>query len=283
MTIRFARTLLAAAALALGATAAGAQQGAYVTFEGGATCITGKTVLEPVPGTNLGDNGCGGRGTIEFGRTGAPLLGLFDHWAVRARYSRSKDDESYVVAGSGIDGSLTDKRFVLDAELGARLPFSPLGFLGFEGTTRATVGVRYVDWQGDAFALAVSGPLAGQSERFVFDTTGWGGRIGLRSNMILSERWMLESNSGLSVLDGRGKTTVFVNGVNFGSVKSSDTVWSFDSTTMLSYLLSGSNSGTVLSVGVSSDYYFNQVPGADEKVKRFSWGPVARIRVPLGQ
>jgi hypothetical protein len=279
---KLSRSALLAIALTVGTQAASAQQGTYVSLEGGAACVTGKTIVEPAPGTKLGDDGCGGRGTIEFGRTGVPVLGLFDHWAIRARYSRSKDSEGYVAVGSGVDASFTDKRFVFDAELGARLPFSPFGFLGLVGTTRATVGLRYVDWQGDLLLVGVSGPALGLSDRTVVDTTGWGGRIGLRSNLILSSHWMIESNSGLSLLDGRGKTTFFANGVNLGSTKTSDTVWSFDSTTLLSYKLNGSDAGPVLSVGVASDYYFNQVPGADEKVKRFNMGPVVRYRMPLG-
>jgi hypothetical protein len=260
-----------------------AQQGTYVSVEGGFACTTGKTILEPAPGSKLGDDGCGGRGTIELGRTGVPVFAFFDHWAVRARISKSKDSESYIVAGSGVDASLTDKRFVFDAELGARLPFSPLGFLGLNGTTRATVGVRYVDWQGDTFAQGVSGPALGLTEQFTYDTSGWGARIGLRSNLVLNSHWMIESNSGLSLLDGRSKLRATINGVFAGEARTNGTVWSFDSSTMLSYKLNGSDNGPVLSAGIASDYYFNQIPEATDKVKRFSWGPVARIRIPLGQ
>jgi hypothetical protein len=264
----------AVVALAASATSAAAQN-AYVAVEGGLACSTGKTVIEE-PGVKLGDNGCGGRGTIEVGRTGAQLFGILDHWALRGRLSETKDKSGFVDAGTGVDISFRERRTVLDAEVGAKTPFGMFG-----GVSRLTVGLRYGVWAGDLNSLAVSGPGVGDTAKVAFESAGFGPRIGLRSSIPLGTHWMYESAMGASALFSSGKARAFENGVLTDQTSRNGTVYSIDSVSLLSYKLNGTEAGSVISVGIASDYYFNQVPGSTEKVNRYSFGPVARFRMPL--
>ncbi len=258
---------VAVAAFTTGALA----QNAYVAVEGGLSCITGKAIIDE-PGMKLGDNGCGGRGSIEVGRTGAPLFGILDHWALRGRLSETKDKLTYVDPATTVDATLRERRTVLDAEVGARTPFGLFG-----GVSRMTLGLRYAAWNGDMSATSVPGT----SEKFTFDTTGFGPRIGMRSSIPLGTHLMYESTMGASALFSRGTGKSFVNGVLVDSGSENGTVFSIDSLSLLSYKLNGAETGSVLSVGIASDYYFNQVPGSDPRVSRYSVGPVARFRMPL--
>jgi hypothetical protein len=265
--------------LALSATSVAAQS-AYVAVDGGLSCARGKTV-EDIGGAELGDDGCGGRGGIEVGRTGAPVFSVFDHWALRGRFSQTKDKESFVLGASGGDASFDERRTTLDAEIGARTPFSMFG-----GVSRVTLGLRFAGWDGDLKATATSGPDAGTVGQIKLETTGFGPRIGFRSSIPLGTHFMYESAMGLSALFSRTKGQMFENGVLMGDGSGSGTVFSFDSMSLLSYKLNGKDTGPVISIGIASDYYFNQVPTdssltSSDKVNRYSFGPVARFRMPL--
>ncbi len=258
------------ASFGLAATSTWAQN-TYIAVEGGLACSNGKTVMETAD-VKIGDNGCGGRGTIEVGRTGAQVYGILDHWALRGRLSDSKDRGSFVDGGAGVDVSFRERRTVLDAEVGAKTPFGMFG-----GVSRVTFGLRYGAWTGDVIAVSTMGDTRKNS----FETSGFGPRIGMRSSIPLGTHWMYESVFGASALFSRGEGNKFENGVLTDATSSNGTVFSIDSLSLLSYKLNGTETGSVVSIGLASDYYFNQVPGESEKVNRYSFGPVARFRMPL--
>ncbi len=247
----------------------------HVSVEGGLACSRNKSVVAD-DFLKLGDRGCGGTGAVEIGKTGAPVFSIFDHWAVRGRYTTFDDAKTLVDGTDRVDVSFKDRRIVLDAEVGAKVPFGLFG-----GTTRATVGIRYANWQGDFHAVATAGAALGMTEAVRLETAGIGPRIGLRSSIPLGTHWMYESRFGLAALFSRHDE---VTGT-FAAGRESNVVYSIDSSSALSYKLTGSDAGPVASVGVYSEYWFNQIQlqdGADEyKRNRHSWGPFARVRVPL--
>lgn len=266
---------LATAASIAAMTAAHAQQGTYVVLEGGLACARNKAYVE-LAGQKVGDNGCGGTGAIEFGRTGVPVLGYFDHWAIRGRTTSFKDDET---AGIRTD-TFKDKRLTLDAEVGAKAPWG--GFFG--GTSRITLGLRYAAWDGRYELSAPGGaPFSVVDD---FEARGFGPRIGLRSHIPLGSNWAIESQTGLAALFADHKFTNTTNGTVSPDTSRSRVVYSFESTTLLSYMPSGNLGGLVLSAGVTSEYAFRQINADDGtangiRQNRHSWGPVARVRIPL--
>jgi hypothetical protein len=267
-------TIAVGLALVMGSGTVWAQS-AHVSVEGGLACMNGKVIAEP-GGVKLGDNGCGGRGSIEVGRTGATVFGVLDHWALRGRLSQSRDKGSFVDAGDSFDVAFTERRTVLDAEVGAKTPFGMFG-----GVSRVTLGLRYASWKGELSEIVTAGPAIGDSLKTTFETSGFGPRIGLRSSIPLGTHWMFESAMGASALFSDSKLDINFNGTAFGAGSKRGTVYSIDSVSMLSYKLNGTENGSVISVGIASDYYFNQAPIAAERVNRYSFGPVARFRMPL--
>jgi hypothetical protein len=263
--MRKIRLAAAAAMLAMGATHATAQ-GTFIALDGGANCTTGKAIID-AGNFKLGDNGCGGRGGVEVGRTGAQVYGIFDHWAIRGRFATTNDKAD----GGTFVISFPERRSTLDAEVGAKTPFGLFG-----GVSRVTLGLRYGAWQGKLFATDGI-----DSVGTTFDTAGFGPRIGMRSSIPLGNNFLFESMLGASALFSTGKGVTFENGVVTDSVSRRGTVYSIDSMSLLSYQLNGTTAGPVISVGIASDYNFNQVLALDNKLNRHSFGPVARFRMPL--
>jgi hypothetical protein len=268
---------LAAATVSAG-SAAVAQSGsgrAHLSVEGGSACSNNEDFVAN-GFYSIGSGGCGWTGAIELGRTGAPVFSLFDHWAVRARFTRFADDTSYINDSlRRVDIDLVDRRMVLDAEVGTKLPFALFG-----GTSRIVVGLRYARWTGD-----LSGrDTAGNSESFNYETSGLGPRLGLRSAIPLGTHFMLESQTGAAALFSTHEFSVTANGIALGSISQRHTTYSIDSSTALSYKLNGTEAGPVASVGLFSEYWFNQIEirgTATFDRNRHSWGPFARLRVPL--
>jgi hypothetical protein len=249
----------------------------YLSVEGGLACSRNKSFLDFSPTDfKIGDNGCGGTGALEIGQTGRTVVGIFDHWALRGRLT-SFDDKLHAVFGPGpVDLKMTDKRFVLDAELGTKLP---LGLFG--GTSRLVVGLRYATWS----AAVDFADLTGNAANIDADTSGFGPRIGLRSSIPLGTQFMYESQTGIAALFSRHKLRETVNGVAGLEMTGDKMVYSIDSSSALSYKFNDAPSSAVASVGLFSEYWFGQShvrDGADDfKRNRHSWGPFLRMRMPL--
>jgi hypothetical protein len=212
-------------------------------------------------GLDLQD-GCGPRGAIELARTGAPLLGAFDHWAIRGSANAHEIKQTSL----GSDFVTKDRATIIDAEIGALLPWQ--GFFG--SISRVTLGVRYAD-----YGFEATQSPAGLSRRF--ESSGFGPRIGMRSTLPLWNGFAIESQNGLSAVftrkDFRQGATV---------EKGNDTVFMYDSTTALSWSATEVGKGLTLSLGVHSNYAFDQLSTqALGDIRRFDWGPFARLRVPL--
>jgi hypothetical protein len=258
--MRSTLNLIAAVAMvSVSATAASAQNASqYLTVEGGAACSKNRAtviVTNGVDTVKLGDDGCSGTGSVETGRTGAPVIGVFDHWAVRGRFTSLVDKEE---TGT-FTATQKDRRFVLDAEIGTKTNI--LNFFG--GTERVTIGARFAHWN-----ASVSDVMPTSLDASSF---GIGPRIGMRSSSILWTHFVHESQMGASALIGRASGMVSGRAVTYG----------LDTSSSLGYMLDGKESGRVFSVGMFSEYWFNNFEGVSGNVRRHSSGPFLRFRMPL--
>ncbi len=271
------RTLLST--LVVAATApwmAHAQSPNFVSVEGGLACSRNKPVLANQFDLGLGKEGCGGTGAIELGTIGKPVLGVFDLWAIRARYTTFQDKASGDYYGEPLQTTFTDRRYVLDAEVGKKTPFGMFG-----GTSYVTAGVRYAAWSGRQDVKTVYGAVVANRIVTDLETNGIGPRIGLRSHIPLGSHWMIESRSGASALFGNYDGKVTINGVFERDSKSAGTVFNIDSSSALSYKFTGADTGPVVSVGLFSEYWFGQSKFDGVKDNRHSLGPFVRYRMPL--
>lgn len=244
----------------------------HIAVEGGMACSRNTAYSELASGVDtvrIGNDGCGGTGALEIGRTGAAVFNVFDHWALRGRYTTFQDKGT---AGTAfpVSGKFTDSRFVLDAEVGAK--FNGISFFG--GTSRIVVGLRFASWSANFDTV----DALGDTNRDRMETTGFGPRIGLRSTIPLGTRFMYESQSGFAALYGRHS----FDGAALDAARTS-TVFSIDTSSALSYKFSESETGPVVSVGLASEYWFNQsaVGNGTDRINRHSWGPFLRLRTPL--
>lgn len=130
--------------------------------------------------------------------------------------------------------------------------------------------------------------LIGQlSEQEVIDTSSLGVRVGWRSTIPLGTHWMVESYAGAAIMLGRATRSETLNMIDQNIDDSSRTgiVLSIDSTTLLSYKLTGADTGPIISAGLLSEVWMNQtaspkLSGAN-RFDRLSWSPVVRFRMSL--
>jgi hypothetical protein len=259
-------------------SAAHAQAPLQLTVDGGLACSKNRAIGQLDATTDVGVKGCGGTGGVELARTGAPVAGFFDHWALRGRFTQFDQSKTSAAGTAGL--SFDDERVVLDAELGRKIDLFGRFLPG--GTSRLTLGVRYAAWEGTRSRSAgpAAGPLA-EIGRETFETEGFGPRIGLRSSFPLAANWMVESRSGVAALFASHKREDVVGGIAVGRASSSNPVYSFESAMALTYLLRGTETGPALSVGYLSEYWFRQTDVDGFTRNRHSAGPFARVRVPL--
>ncbi len=251
--------------------------GSYGSVEGGIACSRNNSFLDlSNAGAKIGDNGCGGTGAIEVGGVGKTVVGVFDYWALRGRLTTFKDSEHAVVGPIFADFKMADRRVVLDAELGAKLPYSFMG-----GVSRVVVGVRYARWNA---AIDITDSF-GNSASVNASAAGVGPRIGLRSSIPLGHHFSYESQMGAAALFGRNKLSETDNGVPVYALQANTTVYNLDFSSAISYKFNDHAAGPVASLGVFSEYWFQQVAvnsfGEDFKRNRHSWGPFLRVSVPM--
>jgi hypothetical protein len=265
------------AALAVTAACVGVAeaQNTHVSVEGGVACSRNRAVVT-MDGIAIGNKGCGGTGAVEIGRTGQPVLGVFDHWAIRGRFTSFDQTRDIVVGGSAGSLSFEDSRVVIDAEVGRNL-----GFGLFGGTSRGTIGLRAGSWDGELAGRITAGPGAGSEASVQLETQMIGVRLGLRSSIPLTSHWMYESNLGFAAMQGRHRAKALEDGVTVDQARASNAVYSIDSSSALSYKFNGADTGLIGSVGLFSEYWFNQTEIGDMKRNRHSWGPFLRARMPL--
>jgi hypothetical protein len=247
----------------------------HIAVEGGAACSRNKSFVD-INGIEVGDNGCAGTGAIEVGRTGSQVTGIFDHWAVRGRFTALLDKER--PSSLAVYGGFLDRRYVADAELGT--PVNLLNFFG--GTQRITVGVRFAHWRGN-FLLDDNTGTPREALRGEMLTYGAGPRVGLRTSVPLGPNFMYESQLGAAALYSHhgGRAFASQNGALAGTAgfSNSDFVFNIDSSSALSYKLDGSETGRVLSVGLFSEFWFQQAKSDANSTNRHSWGPFVRFRM----
>jgi hypothetical protein len=209
------------------------------------------------------------------------VVSVFDHWAIRGRYTAFDDDQRIFSGGNDVAASFTDRRFVLDAELG--LKFSgPLNLATlFGGTSRLVVGLRYAAWRGNLSASVLSGPDAGDSAAVRMDTVGAGPRIGMRSSIPIGQSFLWESRSGVAALYARHKASEVENGLVTDRAKDTNWVFSVETSSALTYKIDGVETGRLVSLGLFSEYWFHQTHIDDVKRNRHSWGPFLRVTLPM--
>jgi hypothetical protein len=270
------KSFAAAVALTLASAGGAAAQGTHLSVEGGVACSNNRALIDVTGFGTIGNKGCGGTGAVEFGQTGKPVFSIFDHWAIRGRYTTFDHSRDLVVPGGAAVLSFEDSRVVVDAELGAKL-----GFGLFGGTSRATIGVRAAKWNGDLEARGTAGAVLGESGTARFETSMVGVRLGLRSSIPLGTHWMYESNMGAAAMHGSHRSRSVENGMPDGDTKASNPVFSIDTSSALSYKFNGTDTGLIGSVGLFSEYWFKQIDIDGDRRNRNSWGPFIRARMPL--
>jgi hypothetical protein len=237
----------------------------FVDVEAGAACSNNRDVSSAVP--DLGDNGCGWTGAVAIGQFGKAIIGPFDYWSVRGRYTKFDDDSAAF--------SFADRRMVVDAEIGAKLGF---GFFG--GTSRVVGGIRFANYRGDFGGMLGSGLITSDA-KFV----GIGPRIGMVSSIPLGSSFRYDSQNGVAALFGRHEIAQSISGVETGTASGTGVVYSLESSSALTYLMG--KAGAEVSLGVRSEYWFGQSKLEESATtnsinrNRHSWGPFARVRVPL--
>jgi hypothetical protein len=115
-----------------------------------------------------------------------------------------------------------------------------------------------------------------------------GMRFGWRSTIPLSSHWMIETNTGAAILVGRASRRFEASDLpEADEARRTGLMYSIDTTALLSYRLNGSDTGPIASLGVTAEAWLNQTANPSfaraNHFDRFSWGPIARLRVPLGQ
>jgi Legionella pneumophila major outer membrane protein precursor len=263
-------TSLGVMTLAVGINSTGALAQAYpnrpavfATLEGGAACTTGEK-FETFSGARLGSGECGFAGALRLDQTGVPLWLGFDSWGAGVRYMGVDQTKT-----GGLD-QLDERRFVIDVDASR-----PLGFGLFGGTSALVVGIRYADYQGDIRDAGVAGS---------FEFRGIGPRIGLAGSIPLGTNFRFDTRSSISALFGHHDNAV----TGVGSQDHSGTVFVYESNMALTYAFAPQGNGPEFSIGVRSEYWFNQVRTKDDalfnktSIDRNAIGPFARVKIPLG-
>jgi hypothetical protein len=244
------------------AQAPSAQPGSSITLDGGAACTTGDKYTT-LSGARLGSGACGFSGAVRFDQTGVPLWLGFNNWGAGVRYHGVDQSKN-----AGLD-QLDERRYVIDLDA-----TRPLGFGLFGGTSALLVGLRYASYEADLVDAGVSGSA---------EFRGIGPRLGLAGSIPLGSNVRIDSRSSISALFGKHENVV----PGIASQSFSSTVFVYESNLALTYVFTPGRNGPELSIGVRTEYWFDQLRTKDDaafnksNIDRNAIGPFARVKIPL--